>query len=112
MSNEHDKFVEALRKASLPTDPKEVIGRMFLFRGRGEILAGRIRAIRLHEALELEVSNRRFYGDRLTGLWFSSERGWCAHTRETSRETQAAIKSGSVEQLIASRFTPGTFRLL
>ena len=80
---ENDTFAsrleEELRKAGLPTDPKLIIGRLYLFGcehgSHHHILVGTILAIEISDeaGLELHVTNHQIWGERLISFGHSGD---------------------------------------
>ncbi|MDP1719154.1 MAG: hypothetical protein Q8L24_01875 [bacterium] len=94
-------LVAELREAGLPTDPRQVIGRMYQFECKNgshhHVLFGMITAIEVSDegGLQLYVSSPQFWGDRLISFMYVAD-GWRAY----------------VDVKNPQRFYPGTLELL
>ena len=115
-----------LKEAGLPTDPRQVIGKLYEFEcehgSHHEILVGTVRAIGISDTggLNLYVSSPYFFGGPLTSIMYNNGK-WMAYvvSKPLSNDEKERAKfmadgqyEASIEERIASQFFFGEFRLL
>lgn len=118
---------EALQHAGLPTDPKEIVGRLYRFGcehgSHHQILCGTICGIEVSDegGLELHVTNPRFWGAPLISIMYGeASHRWVARVEapptERSDEEWERMSPKEAEHAIAAdialEFFEGEFNLL
>ena len=114
-----------LREAGLPTDPRQIVGRLYQFGcehgSHHHILVGTVQAVEISDegGLDLHVSSPRFWGKRLISINHSNGK-WMAYVDVKPREwSDQALErmsteehSRAIEEDIARRFFDGELQLL
>lgn len=114
-----------LREAGLPSNPSEVVGRLYRFGcehgSHHHILSGTIQAIEVSDegGLDLYVTSHRFWGEQLISIKYSNSK-WMAYAdikpREWSDEDLGRMSEEEhkhlIDEDIAAKFFEGEFRLL
>lgn len=83
---------EDLSEAGLPSDPREIKGRDYMFRAEhgshNEILYGTVKALGISDegGLDIYVSNPRFYGMRLISIKHTGKNEWSAFIDSAGRK--------------------------